>query len=91
MNMKGTHQVGPLGYNIDDNSKLLNSKLTNMNCKISLQERPYKTVPYLGKGSVDVALENNLKFGRHSEKKRVLYYLKKRVSAMLVLILWIKV
>lgn len=70
MNMKGTHQVGPLGYNIDDNSKLLNSKLTNMNCKISLQERPYKTVPYLGKGSVDVGLENNLKFGDTFREKK---------------------
>lgn len=70
MNFKGTHQIGPLGYNIDDNSKLLNSKLTNMNCKISLQERPYKTVPYLGKGSVDVGLENSLRFGDTFREKK---------------------
>ena len=70
MNMKGTNQVGPLGYNVDDSSKLLNSKLTNLNERISLQERPYKTVPYLGKGNVDVALENSLRFGETLKEKK---------------------
>ena len=62
MNVKGTNQVGPYGYNVNESSKLLNSKLTNMNCKINLQERSYLTVPYLGRGNVDVGLENTLKF-----------------------------
>jgi hypothetical protein len=73
LNLKGTNGVGPLGYNIDDSSKLINSKLTNLNCKINLQERSYKTIPYLGKGNVDVALENKLRFGDTlREKKSVL-------------------
>ena len=72
MNIKGTSQVGPLGYNVDEKSKLMNSKLTNLNCKINLQERSYKTVPYLGRGNVDVGLENSLRLGDTlRQKKRV--------------------
>ena len=70
MNSKGTYQVGPYGYNIDDNSNLLKSKLTNNNCKINLQERSYLTVPYLGRGNVDVGLENSLKFGDTFKQKK---------------------
>ncbi len=70
MNLKSTHQVGPYGYNINENSKLLNSKLTNVNNKITLQERSYKTVPYLGKGNVDVGLENSLRFGDTFKDKK---------------------
>lgn len=70
MNMKGTHQVGPLGHNVDESSQLMSSKLTNLNCKISLQERSYKTVPYLGRGSVDVGLENSLRFGETLKEKK---------------------
>ena len=68
MNMKSTTQVGP--YNIDQNTSLIKSKLTNQNCKINLQERSYLTVPYLGKGNVDVGLENNLKFGDTFKEKK---------------------
>lgn len=70
MNMKGTHHVGPLGHNVDESSQLINSKLTNLNCKINLQERPYKSVPYLGKGNVDVGLENSLRFGETLREKK---------------------
>lgn len=70
MNLKSTHQLGPYGYNVNENTKLLNSKLTNLNCKINLQERSFKTVPYLGKGNVDVGLENNLRFGDTFKDKK---------------------
>ena len=70
MNMKSTSHVGPFGYNVDDKSKLMNSKLTNLNCKINLQERSYKTVPYLGRGNVDVGLENSLRFGETLREKK---------------------
>ena len=70
MNLKSTHQVGPYGYNINENTKLLTSKLTNVNNKITLQERSYKTVPYLGKGNVDVGLENSLRFGDTFKDKK---------------------
>ena len=70
MNLKSATQVGPYGYNIQESSELLNSKLTNMNCKINLQERSYLTVPYLGRGNVDVGLENSLKFGDTLKEKK---------------------
>lgn len=70
MNMKGTSHVGPFGYNVDEKSKLMNSKLTNLNAKITLQERAYKTVPYLGRGNVDVGLENSLRFGETLREKK---------------------
>lgn len=70
MNLKGSRQIGPYGHNIDDNSKLMQSKLTNTNCKINLQERSYLTVPYLGRGNVDVGLENALKFGETFKEKK---------------------
>ena len=70
MNLKGTHQVGPHGYNVEESSKLVNSTLTNLNNKITLQERSYKTVPYLGRGNVDVGLENTLKFGDTLKEKK---------------------
>ena len=69
MTTKGSYQIGPNGNNVDYSSKLLQSKLTNTNCKISLQERSYLTVPYLGRGNVDVGLENSLKFGTTLKEK----------------------
>lgn len=70
MNSKSTTQVGPYGYNIDESTKLTQSKLTNLNCKINLQERSYLTVPYLGRGNVDVGLENSLKLGDTFKEKK---------------------
>ena len=67
---KGTYQLGPNGNNVDNSSKLLQSKMTNNNCKISLQERSYLTIPYLGRGNVDVGLENSLKFGTTLKEKK---------------------
>ena len=70
MNIKGSNQVGQYGYNVNESSALLNGKLTNMNCKISLQERSYLTIPYLGRGNADVGLENTLKFGDTLKEKK---------------------
>ncbi len=67
---KGTFHVGPRGCNVDSHSTLLNSKLTNPNLKVTLYERPYKTVPYLGKGNVDVGLENALRLGETLKEKK---------------------
>jgi hypothetical protein len=44
--------------------------LTNPHIKISLHERPYKTVPYLGKGNVDVGVENSLFWGDTLREKK---------------------
>lgn len=70
MNFKSTNQLGPYGYNVDESTKLLKSQITNANCKINLQERSYLSVPYLGKGNVDVGLENTLKFGDTLKEKK---------------------
>jgi hypothetical protein len=69
---KSTYQLGPLGCNVRDNSILKKSILTNPNEKLTLHERPYKTVPYLGKGNVDVYNENKLRLGdTFKERKSV--------------------
>jgi len=70
MNLKGSMNVGPRGYNIHESSELLHSEPTNLNNKINLQERSYKTVPYLGRGNVDVVLESNLKAGDTLKDKK---------------------
>jgi hypothetical protein len=58
---KGGHQTGYGGCNIDTNSELLIGSLNTHNkCKLSLLERPFKTVPYLGRGKVDVNMESHL-------------------------------
>ena len=44
-------------------------EIDEFKCKINLQES-YKTVPYLGRGNVDVGLES-LRFGETLEKKSI--------------------
>ena len=52
------------GCNIDVDSKLRNSKnLTNVRCLNNLQERPFLTVPFLGRGKCDAELEMKIKPG----------------------------
>ena len=69
---KSTYNVGPLGCNINDSSIITKGELTNNNIKLTLHERPYKTVPYLGKGNVDVYKENKIRLGdTFKEKKSV--------------------
>ena len=52
INYTGGHQVGAGGCNIDTNSQLLigGSALTHPRCRISLLQRPFATVPFLGRG-----------------------------------------
>ena len=55
---KGGHHTGFGGCNIDTNSELsIGSLNTHAKCKLSLLERPFKTVPYLVRGAVDVDFE----------------------------------
>ena len=61
---KGGNQVGVGGCNIDENSNLLIGSInTHPKCKISLWERPFKTVPYLGRGSSNPVLESHIQQG----------------------------
>ena len=71
INFSGSHQVGMGGCNIDTNSDLLIGTInTHPKCRISLLERPFKTVPYLGRGSVDPTLELQLLEGEPIGEKK---------------------
>lgn len=60
----GGNGVGMGGCNVDESSQLLLGKVqTNPKCRISLIERPYLTVPYLGKGPSNSMLESQLQQG----------------------------
>ena len=71
VNYKGSHSVGLGGSNIDENSFLTVGKIpTNSVCKLSLLQRPYLTVPYLGKGNVDINQETFILHGEQNINKR---------------------
>jgi hypothetical protein len=64
MNYSGSHQVGINGCNINANSELtIGQTQTNSKCRISLYERPFATVPYLGRGASHPMLESQLQQG----------------------------
>jgi hypothetical protein len=61
---KGTHSIGSLGCNVDDNSNLtLGTIQTNPKCRIDLNQRPFLTIPFLGRGSVSAVTEAQLQQG----------------------------
>jgi len=67
----GTSNVGSGGCVVDDSSKLLfGSRDTHPKCKIDLYQRPFATVPYLGRGSVDPILESQIQQGEMITNKR---------------------
>lgn len=67
----GGFETGAGGTNIDVNSNLkIGSIQTNPKCRISLYERPFKTVPFLGKGSANPVLEAQLQQGDFARNKK---------------------
>lgn len=67
----GTSPVGSGGCVVDDSSKLLIGSIqTHPKCKIDLFQRPFATVPYLGRGSVDPILESQIQQGELLTNKR---------------------
>jgi hypothetical protein len=67
---RGGH-MGSGGCNIEENSNLLLGGLqTNPKCRIDLLQRPYLTVPFLGKGAVDPILESQLMQGDQNTNKK---------------------
>ena len=71
VNYYGSHSVGIGGCNIDENSFLTIGKIpTNTPCKLSLLQRPYLTVPYLGKGNVDINQETFILQGEQQVNKK---------------------
>jgi len=71
INYTGSHQVGMGGCNIDTNSELFNgSIMTHPRCRISLFERPFKTVPFLGRGESNPLVESRLWQGDYNINKK---------------------
>jgi len=66
----GSQQVGIGGCNIDYNSDLLISDLTKPKCRISLLQRPFATVPYLGRGPSNSILESQIQQGEMVNNKK---------------------
>ena len=68
---QGGYNVGAGGCNVDINSKLtIGSIDTHPRCKIDLFQRPFTTVPYLGRGNVCPVLEAQLQQGEMGTNKR---------------------
>ena len=57
----GGKQCGLGGCNIKESNDLMFGAQTNPRCRISLLQRPFLTVPYLGKGKFDCELETKLR------------------------------
>jgi hypothetical protein len=70
INFTGSRQTSIGGSNIDDSSKMLLSNLSKPKCRISLVERPYCTVPYLGRGKCDAVLESQMQQGDFANNKK---------------------
>jgi hypothetical protein len=71
INYSGGFGLGAGGCNVDDSSKLLIGTInTNNRCRTDLYQRPFVTVPYLGRGSVDPLLEAQIQQGEAMTNKR---------------------
>lgn len=67
----GGHMVGAGGCNINDSSKLqIGTIQTHPKCRIDLFHRPFATVPYLGRGSVNPVMESQLMQGELFTNKK---------------------
>jgi hypothetical protein len=67
----GGYQVGAGGCNINDSSKLqIGTIQTNPRCRIDLFHRPFATVPYLGRGSVNPVMESQIQQGEQIVNKK---------------------
>jgi hypothetical protein len=67
----GGYNSGAGGCNIDNSSKLLIGSIqTHPRCHIDLFQRPFVTVPYLGRGSVNPVMESQIQQGEQIVNKR---------------------
>jgi hypothetical protein len=63
VNYSGSHQVGINGCNIDESSMLSLAELSRGRSKLSLFQRTFTTVPYLGRGKSNPILESQIQQG----------------------------
>jgi hypothetical protein len=67
----GSHTVGLGGCNVDNDSNLrIGTIQTHPKCRISLQQRPFMTVPFLGRGPSRPLEESKLQQGAFSGDKK---------------------
>jgi hypothetical protein len=67
----GGHNSAAGGCNINESSNLLIGTIqTHPRSKISLYQRPFATVPYLGKGSVNPIVESQIQQGELQTNKK---------------------
>ncbi len=67
----GGYQIGAGGCNINDSSKLqIGTIQTHPRCRIDLFHRPFATVPYLGRGSVNPIMESQIQQGEQIVNKK---------------------
>jgi hypothetical protein len=73
INYTGSYSIAAGGGNIQESSKLLIGGIqTNPKCRIDLYQRPFATIPFLGRGSVDPALESQMQQGESISNKRTI-------------------
>ena len=71
VNYSGTKEMAADGCNVDINSQLkIGSEQTHPKCKLSLEERPYLTVPYLGRGPGNPLLESQIMQGEQITNRK---------------------
>ena len=71
INYSGGYGLGAGGCNVDDSSNLLIGGIqTHPKSRIDLFGRPFATVPFLGRGSVDPILEAQIQQGESITNKR---------------------
>ena len=70
VNFTGSHQIGINGCNIDENSELTIHDLSKPACRISLFQRPFATVPYMGRGMNNPVLESQMQQGDYALNKK---------------------
>jgi hypothetical protein len=72
INFTGSYQTSVGGYNINENSQLLINDMSRDKCRIMLTQRPYSTVPYLGRGKCDPILESQIQQGDFANNKKTI-------------------
>jgi hypothetical protein len=71
INYSGGRGLAAGGCNVQESSRLLLGAIqTHPRCRIDLFQRPFATVPFLGRGSVDPALESQIQQGESITNKR---------------------
>jgi hypothetical protein len=63
LNFNGSYQVGIGGCNVDKNSEIFHRSLSRDKPRLSLNQRPFATVPFMGRGTRNVSMESQIQQG----------------------------